>query len=193
MLTSLSFNTISRNVEGLGLSPFVVFSLFAVVVPPSGILQGLLQSRLGRKATSFLALLGTGVLSCGLGLALSYEGSQLNSALLLAFALPTRLGISMCYTLTSQYSSELLPTCVRSRGIATAHLAAAAASFTSPYLIHLGSKFVAGPPLILTVVLLTAAFCTLLLPETNNRWVLRGFSTSDCILNRYPSGNCQSR
>jgi len=35
MLTSLSFNTISRNVEGLGLSPFVVFSLFAVVVPLS--------------------------------------------------------------------------------------------------------------------------------------------------------------
>lgn len=169
MLTSLSFNTISRNVEGLGLSPFVVFSLFALVVPPSGILQGLLQSRLGRKATNFLALLGTGLLSCALGVALTYEGAQLNSTLLLAFALPTRLGISMCYTLTSQYSSELLPTCVRSRGIATAHLAAAAASFTSPYLIHLGSKFVAGPPLILTVLLLLAAFCTLLLPETNNR------------------------
>ncbi|KAH8417696.1 hypothetical protein KR222_004468, partial [Zaprionus bogoriensis] len=169
MLTSLSFNTISRNVEGLGLSPFVVFSLFAVVVPPSGILQGLLQSRLGRKATCFLALLFTGLLSSALGMALLLEGAQLNAALLLAFALPTRLGISMCYTLTSQYSSELLPTCVRSRGMAAAHLAAAAASFTSPYLIHLGSRFAAGPPLILMVVLLIAAGCTLLLPETNNR------------------------
>ncbi|XP_060646563.1 organic cation/carnitine transporter 2 [Drosophila nasuta] len=169
MLTALGFNTISRNVEGLGLSPFVVFSLFAVVVPPSGILQGLLQSRLGRKATNFLALLCTSLLSCALGVALSNEGAQHNATLLLAFALPTRLGISMCYTLTSQYTSELLPTCVRSRGMATAHLAAAAASFTSPYLIHLGSIMAAGPPLILTVVLLTAAGCTLLLPETNNR------------------------
>jgi len=153
----------------VGLSPFVVFSLFAVVVPPSGILQGLLQSRLGRKATSFLALLSTGLLSCALGATLSNEAAQNNATLLLAFALPTRLGISMCYTLTSQYTSELLPTCVRSRGMATAHLAAAAASFTSPYLIHLGTKFAAGPPLILTALLLSAACCTLLLPETNNR------------------------
>ncbi|XP_030553843.1 organic cation transporter protein [Drosophila novamexicana] len=169
MLISLSFNTISRNVEGLGLSPFVVFSLFAVVVPPSGLLQGLLQSRLGRKATCLLALLCTSLLSCALGVCLSFEGAQLNATLLLAFALPTRLGISMCYTTFSQYSSELLPTCVRSRGIATAHLAAAAASVTSPYLIHLGTKFAAGPSLILTALLLTAATCALLLPETNNR------------------------
>ncbi|KAM8706263.1 hypothetical protein ACLKA7_010524 [Drosophila subpalustris] len=169
MMTSLSFNTISRNVEGLGLSPFVVFSLFALVVPPSGILQGLLQSRLGRKATSFLAILSTGLLSCALGVTLSNEGAQNNATLLLAFALPTRLGISMCYTLISQYTSELLPTCVRSRGMATAHLAAAAASFTSPYLIHLGTKFAAGPPFVLTALLLSAACCTLLLPETNNR------------------------
>ncbi|XP_043071053.1 solute carrier family 22 member 5 isoform X2 [Drosophila grimshawi] len=169
MLTSLSFNTISRNVEGLGLSPFVIFSLFALVVLPSGFLQGLLQTRLGRKATCFLALFATSLMSCALGMSLVYEGEQLNATLLLAFALPTRLGISMCYTTTSQYSSELLPTCVRSRGIATAHLAAAAASFASPYLIHLGTKFAAGPPLILTAVLLIAAFCTLFLPETNNR------------------------
>ncbi|XP_017849801.1 organic cation transporter protein isoform X1 [Drosophila busckii] len=167
MLTSLSFNTISRNVEGLGLSPFVIFSLFAVVVVPSGFLQGALQSRLGRKATCFLAFLTTGLLSFGLALALSNE--QNNATLLLLFALPTRLGISMCYTGTSQYCSELLPTCVRSRGMATAHLAAAAASFSSPYLIHLGTSFAAAPPFILTALLLVAAFSTLQLPETNNR------------------------
>ncbi|XP_016936157.4 solute carrier family 22 member 6 [Drosophila suzukii] len=169
MLTSLSFNTISRNVEGLGLSPFVVFSLFAVVVPPSGFIQGLLQSRVGRKATAFLAMLCTGLLSCALGVALSTEGAQSNVTLLLAFALPMRLGISMCYTVTSQFASELLPTCVRSRGIAAVHLAAAGASFVSPYLIHLGTKLAAAPSLILALLLLSAAFCTLLLPETNNR------------------------
>ncbi|XP_023174643.2 organic cation transporter protein [Drosophila hydei] len=169
MLISLSFNTISRNVEGLGLSPFVVFSLFAVVVPPSGLLQGVLQSRLGRKATCFVALFCTSLLACALGVCLTFESVQLNATLLLAFAMPTRLGISICYTTFSQYSSELLPTCVRSRGIATAHLAAAAASVTSPYLIHLGTKFAAGPSFILTALLLTAALSTLLLPETNNR------------------------
>ncbi|XP_068154105.1 solute carrier family 22 member 6 [Drosophila tropicalis] len=169
MLTSLSFNTISRNVEGLGLSPFVVFSLFAVVVPPSGIIQGLLQSRVGRKATAFLAMVATGLLSLALGVALSQEGAQHNVTLLLAFALPMRLGISMCYTVTSQFSSELLPTCVRSRGMAAVHLSAAAASFISPYLIHLGTKLAAAPSLILSVVLLTAALGTLMLPETNNR------------------------
>ncbi|KAH8277174.1 hypothetical protein KR026_006685 [Drosophila bipectinata] len=169
MLTSLSFNTISRNVEGLGMSPFVVFSLFAVAVPPSGLIQGLLQSRVGRKATAFLAMVCTGVLSCALGVALSSEGAQHNVTLLLSFALPMRLGISMCYTVTSQFSSELLPTCVRSRGIAAVHLAAAGASFLSPYLIHLGTKLAAAPSLILALLLLSASVCTLLLPETNNR------------------------
>jgi len=42
------YNTIARNVEGLGISPFIMFSLNALTLPPSGYLQGLLQDRIGR-------------------------------------------------------------------------------------------------------------------------------------------------
>ncbi|XP_030370478.1 organic cation transporter protein-like [Scaptodrosophila lebanonensis] len=169
MLNVLVFNTITRNVEGLGLSPFVVFSLFGLVIPIAGVLQAHMQTRLGRKATVILAMLATGLLCCAMAVALSVEQWQGQFVLFLALTLPMRLGSSMCYTCASLYSSELIPTCVRSRGLAAAHVAGAGISFLSPYLIHMGVKFAAGPSLILAVVLMVCALATLRLPETLNR------------------------
>ncbi|XP_030387129.1 organic cation transporter protein-like [Scaptodrosophila lebanonensis] len=167
MMNSLAFNTISRNVEGLGMSPFIVFSLFALTIPPSGLIQGLMLNRFGRKGTAFLAMMSTGLLALTVGIIQCFDVKGI--AMLLALALPMRLGASMCYSTASQYLSEVMPTCVRSRGIATAHVAGAAASSLSPYLIHLGLKLRAGPSLVLVVVLMSAAAATLMLPETNKR------------------------
>ncbi|XP_022211590.2 organic cation transporter protein [Drosophila obscura] len=163
------YNTIARNVEGLGISPFIMFSLNALTLPPSGYLQGLLQDRIGRKATAVSWMLITGLFAAGAGLVIAQASSQQNFLLLVALTLAARFGVSIADGASAQFSTELIPTCVRGRGVAVVHVAGFAASFLSPYILHLGTYFRPAPSIILGLLFLAGAYVCLLLPETRNR------------------------
>lgn len=162
------YNTIARNVEGLGISPFIMFSLNALTLPPSGYLQGLLQDRIGRKATAVSWMTITGLFAAAAGLVIS-QGSNRNVILLVGLTLAARFGVSIADGASSQFSTELIPTCVRGRGVAVVHVAGFAASFLSPYILHLGTYFRPAPSIILGILFLSGAYVCLLLPETRNK------------------------
>ncbi|KAH8312290.1 hypothetical protein KR044_010102 [Drosophila immigrans] len=168
MLITVCYNIMSRNVEGLGISPFIMFSLTALTLPPSGILQANIQNRIGRKGSSVSAMLLTGLFTAASGIALSLWHHP-SSALLVSLNLIARFGISVCNGSTLLFSTELVPTSVRSRGLSLAHVAGAASSLMSPYIVHLGSYYRAAPSLILCLIFFVSAYVCLLLPETANR------------------------
>ncbi|XP_033163258.1 organic cation transporter protein [Drosophila mauritiana] len=162
------YNTIARNVEGLGISPFIMFSLNALTLPPSGYLQGLLQDRMGRKATAVGWMAITGIFAVAAGLVIS-QGSNRNVLLLVGLTMAARFGVSIADGASSQFSTELIPTSVRGRGVAVVHVAGFAASFLSPYILHLGTYFKPAPSIILGLLFLSGAYVCLLLPETRNK------------------------
>jgi len=63
MVITLCYDAVSRNVEGMGISPFIMFSLSALAVLPSSILLVLLQDRIGRKGMASGSLLVGGLFS----------------------------------------------------------------------------------------------------------------------------------
>lgn len=158
----------SRNVEGLGMSPFVMFTLFALTLPPSGIVQILTQRHLGRKFTSVTSMAVTGALTAASGILLSFWREP-SVAVMVALILASRFGISVTSGATMQMSAELVPTCVRSSGLAVVHVAGAALSFLSPFILHLDTYFRAASSIILCLLLLFSAWICLLLPETRNK------------------------
>ncbi|XP_043654515.1 organic cation transporter protein [Drosophila teissieri] len=162
------YNTIARNVEGLGISPFIMFSLNALTLPPSGYLQGLLQDRMGRKATAVGWMAITGIFAVAAGLVIS-QGSNRNVVLLVGLTMAARFGVSIADGASSQFSTELIPTSVRGRGVAVVHVAGFAASFLSPYILHLGTYFRPAPSIILGLLFLCGAYVCLLLPETRDK------------------------
>lgn len=152
---TLCFNTMTRHVEGLGISPFIIFSLYAFTLPPSGLLLAAIQQRIGRKSTAVTSFLFTGLTAACNGIIMSIWKD--------------RFGMSMCYGATILLSTELVPTCIRSRGLALAHLAGSAFSFFSPYILHMGTYYTAGPSIILCLLFFFGAYVCLMLPETKNR------------------------
>ncbi|KAH8374648.1 hypothetical protein KR200_002676 [Drosophila serrata] len=167
-IITLCYNTMSRNVEGLGMSPFVMFTLFALTLPPSGIVQILTQRHLGRKFTSVTSMVVTGTLTAVSGIMLSVWREP-SVGVMVALMLASRFGISVTSGATMQISAELVPTCVRSSGLAVVHVAGAALSFLSPFILHLDTYFRAGSSIILCLLLLFSAWICLLLPETRNK------------------------
>ncbi|XP_017874246.1 PREDICTED: organic cation transporter 1-like [Drosophila arizonae] len=162
------YNTIARNVEGLGISPFILFSLNALMLPPAGYVQGYLQDVAGRKATAVSWMILTGILATAAGLVISL-GQNRNVYLLVGLTLLTRFGVSIADGVSSQLCTELIPTCVRGRGVAVAHVVGFAASFLSPYILHLGTYYKPAPTIIIGLLFLSGAYVCLLLPETRNK------------------------
>ncbi|KAH8277172.1 hypothetical protein KR026_006680 [Drosophila bipectinata] len=167
-IITLCYNTMSRNVEGLGMSPFVMFTLFALTLPPSGIVQIQAQRHVGRKFTSVTSMTATGVLAAASGIMLSF-GKEPSVAMTVALMLASRFGISVTSGATMQMSAELVPTCVRSSGLAVVHVLGAALSFVSPFILHLDSYFRGSSSIILCMLLFLSAWICLLLPETRNK------------------------
>ncbi|XP_030371152.1 organic cation transporter protein-like [Scaptodrosophila lebanonensis] len=162
------YTTIAPNVEGLGISPFVMFSLNALTVLPSGLLQAELQSRFGRKPTVCFSMFISALLSLITSLVLSQYGAT-NILLLIALMMCVRFGISVCTGAGFQFTTELIPTCVRSRGLAAVHVAGYIVSFLSPYILLLGDYFKPLPSIVLCLLFLTGGYVCLLLPETRNK------------------------
>lgn len=77
MVITLCYDAISRNVEGLGVSPFVMFTLSATAILPACIVLLLLQDLIGRKAMASSSLLVSGIFTAATGIVIAmYQGSQ---------------------------------------------------------------------------------------------------------------------
>jgi hypothetical protein len=76
MVLTLCFDAISRNVDGLGYSPFVMFSITSVTKFPASLVILLLQDRVGRKAMASGSLLISGVFTVASGLVIAFVGAK---------------------------------------------------------------------------------------------------------------------
>lgn len=61
MVITLGYDAISRNVNGLGYSPFFIFSITSTTILPACLFIMVLQDRIGRKAMASGSLLLSGV------------------------------------------------------------------------------------------------------------------------------------
>lgn len=136
MVITLCYDAMSRNVENLGISPFVMFTLSAAAIFPACLVLLALQDRIGRKAMASSSLLISGIFTAISGVIIVYNG--VNSPQLLAtLTVIGRFGVTVAYNSAAQYATELVPTCVRGRGIATVHVAGYALTFFSAYILYL--------------------------------------------------------
>ena len=136
MIITLGYDAISKNVEGLGMSPFILFSLSASAILPACLVLLLLQDRIGRKAMASSSLLVSGVFTAGTGIVLAYQTSHPDPFLLATLSVVGRFGVTVAYNSSAQYAAELIPTCVRGQGVAAAHVAGYALTFFSSYILY---------------------------------------------------------
>ncbi|XP_058979338.1 organic cation transporter protein isoform X2 [Musca domestica] len=172
MVITLCYDAVSRNVQGLGISPFVMFSLSATTILPACLLLIALQDRIGRKAMASMSLLLSGIFISSTGALLfqSVEtaGDQ-NVTLVVILSVIGRFGVTVAYNSGAQYATELIPTCVRGQGVAAVHVMGYAFTFFSSYILHTRQFFSPLPEIILGSISLVGAGLCLLLPETLNR------------------------
>lgn len=169
MVITLCYDAISKNVEGLGISPFVLFTLSSAMILPACLVLLLLQDQIGRKAMASFSLLISGIFTAATGIAIVYQKEYKNPILLASLTMLGRFGVTVAYNSGAQYAAELIPTCVRAQGIAAAHVAGYALTFFSSYILYTATFFPAMPPLILGGLSTMGAFLCLFLPETLNR------------------------
>lgn len=170
MVITLCYDAISKNVEGLGASPFIVFSISASSILPACLVILLLQDRIGRKAMASASLLLSGIITGITGVLLRMnEGAHLSTSLSVTLVTLARFGIVVAYNSSAQYATEIIPCSVRSQGVVATHIVGYAFTFLSTYILHLAVYLNYLPSLVLgTLSILGAALC-LLLPETLNR------------------------
>lgn len=192
MVITLCYDAMSRNVEGLGVSPFLMFTLSASAIFPACLVLLILQDRIGRKAMASSSLLLSGIFTAASGIIIVHHKGVQSPELLVTLSVIGRFGVTVAYNSAAQYATELIPTCVRGRGIATVHVAGYAFTFFSSYILylvriffskipiiidHLITKifsfqshfFLPLPSLVLGVLSLSGSALCLFLPETLNR------------------------
>lgn len=139
MVITLCYDGISRNVEGLGISPFMMFTLSAMAILPGCLVVVALQDRIGRKAMASSSLLLSGVFTAVSGIIIAYQSTAADASLLVTLAVIGRFGVTVAYNSAAQYATELIPTCVRGQGVATVHVAGYAFTFFSAYILYMVS------------------------------------------------------
>lgn len=137
MVITLCYDAMSRNVEGLGVSPFIMFTLSASAIFPACLVLLVLQDRIGRKAMASSSLLLSGIFTAASGVIIVYHKGVKSPELLVTLSVIGRFGVTVAYNSAAQYATELIPTCVRGRGIATVHVAGYAFTFFSSYILYL--------------------------------------------------------
>ncbi|XP_055715910.1 organic cation transporter protein-like [Phlebotomus papatasi] len=173
MVITLCYDCISRNVEGLGLSPFILFSLSATAIFPACLVLWALQDKIGRKAMASSSLLISGIFTTCTGIVLAYQkgAATMSTSLLATLAVIGRFGVTVAYNSSAQYATELIPTSVRAQGVSAVHVAGYAVTFFSTFILYLAHYFKPLPALILGGLSLAGAVLCLFLPETLNRTI----------------------
>lgn len=135
MVITLCYDAISRNVQGLGISPFLMFSFSATAILPACIVLLIFQDRIGRKGMASSSLLISGIFTAATGIITISQQASNNTNLLILLSVLGRFGVTMAFNSGVQYATELIPTCVRAQGVSAVHVAGYAMTFFSPYII----------------------------------------------------------
>lgn len=144
MVITLCYDAMSRNVEGLGISPFTMFTLSASAIFPACLVLLALQDRIGRKAMASSSLLLSGIFTAASGIIILYHRGAKSPELLVTLSVIGRFGVTVAYNSAAQYATELVPTCVRGQGIATVHVCGYAFTFFSSYILYSVSESIVG-------------------------------------------------
>lgn len=168
MVMTLGYDTISRNVNGIGYSPFVVFTLGSSTIFPACILITTLQDKIGRKALASGSLFVSALCMFGSSMAQIFLVDP-TPTLILILSIIARLSINITYNSGAQYAVELIPTVVRGQGVSFIHVVGYGASFFSPYILYMTNFWKPSPEVILAALLIMGAIACLFLPETLNR------------------------
>lgn len=169
MVITLCYDAISRNVEGFGVSPFLMFSISGTSILPACIVILLLQDRIGRKAMASSSLVLSGLITVATGILLKILDKTLDSCVAIALIMIARFGIVIAYNSSAQYATEIIPTSVRGQGVVLVHIAGYALTFLSSYILYLSHYLNYLPSMVLGALSVTGAALCLLLPETRDR------------------------
>ncbi|XP_011196893.1 organic cation transporter-like protein [Zeugodacus cucurbitae] len=169
MIVTISFDVISRNMEGLGTSPFTLFSISSLAYIPGGLTIIFLQNRIGRKGMAFGSLFVSAIIVTLTGFMIALLDPEKNVVLLAIMVTLGRYGVIVSYDAEAQYAAEFIPTTVRGRGLANIHVIGYGFAMLSSYVIYLGLYFKPLPSIVISVVMLCGAVLCLALPETLNQ------------------------
>ncbi|KAH8411195.1 hypothetical protein KR222_011699, partial [Zaprionus bogoriensis] len=167
-IISAGAGVITRTMDGMGISALILLCLNALSLLPSGLVQGQFQQRYGRKATSTGSMISLSLFSIALGLCLTWYQKK-KKYWIIFLAVSTRFCSSMSYQSSSLFITELIPTSVRSRGVAFFYVATNLGGFITPFIQHLGIYGIGFPFFAVVLCSLLSTYLCLLLPETSNR------------------------
>ncbi|XP_065372058.1 organic cation transporter-like protein [Calliphora vicina] len=169
VIITMAFDIISRNMEGLGTSPFKLFSFSSIVYVPAGLTIIAFQNIIGRKGMATVSLLGGSIITAVTGFLIAFLDPKSNAILLAIMVGLGRYGAVVAYDAEVQYCTEIVPTSVRGRAVANIHVLGYACSFLNSYVIYLGNYYQPLPSIFISVIMLIGAGLCLCLPETLNK------------------------
>ncbi|XP_067614388.1 organic cation transporter-like protein isoform X2 [Eurosta solidaginis] len=169
MIVTLSFDIISRNMEGFGSSPFLLFSLTSLSYIPAGFTIILLQNRIGRKGMACASFFVGGIITAATGILIALLDFKEHATIMGCMIGLARYVAVVSYEAEAQYAAEIIPTSVRGSGVANIHVVGYAFSFLSAYVIYLSAIFKPLPSILIAILMLMGAALCLYLPETLNK------------------------
>ncbi|KAL7728419.1 hypothetical protein ACLKA6_005178 [Drosophila palustris] len=169
MIITVAFDILSRNMEGMGTSPFKLFSYTGITVLPAGLTIILFQNYIGRKGMACASLFVGAIITAATGFILA-SLNPADHALVLALMVGLgRYGAVVAYDAEAQYAAEIIPTSVRGRGMSNIHVVGYAFGFFSSYIIFLGTIYKPLPSIFISLLMFIGAALCLTLPETLNK------------------------
>ncbi|EDV43372.1 uncharacterized protein Dana_GF16555 [Drosophila ananassae] len=166
VIITLSCDVINRNMEGLGTSPFKLFSFTSVVYLPAGVAILLLQNKIGRKGMACAALFVGGLITTATGLLIAHLDPSENALLLAVMVALGRFGATISYDAEIQYAAEIIPTSVRGQAVSNIHVVGLASSSLAFYVIYLAKYYKPLPSIFISCLMFFGAGLCLTLPET---------------------------
>ncbi|XP_011704164.1 PREDICTED: organic cation transporter protein-like isoform X3 [Wasmannia auropunctata] len=161
-LTMIAFDGHVYSLKLIPSSVFVSFSLACATELPAGLLLTLLLDRWGRRFCGFITLAMTCLFSFAELLLQSIVAKLTMSVL-------SRFFLNMAANVGLQYAAELLPTPIRTQGVALIHIFGIIAHSIAPYVVDSAKIWEGLPMMIISIVSFAAATLILFLPETLGR------------------------
>ncbi|XP_030372130.1 carcinine transporter [Scaptodrosophila lebanonensis] len=159
MAMSLLYDGHVRAGSVLDNNVLIIFTIACATEIPGNLLLILTLDRVGRRWSSFISTICSGIFSL-IAAKLSSASSMIVAAIV------GRFFANISYNIGLQWAAEVLPTVVRAQGVAFIHTLGFMAMMTSPPIIYLSQVSMSLMLSILGCVGIVAGILTLLLPET---------------------------
>ncbi|EDW68104.1 organic cation transporter protein [Drosophila virilis] len=187
VIITLSYDVINRNMEGLGTSPFKLFSYTSINYLPAGCTILLLQNNIGRKGMACGALMVGGIITTVTGFLIAFLDPKENALLLAIMIGLGRYGVTVSYDAEIQYAAEIIPTSVRGRALSNIHVVGLASNSLVFYVIYLAKFYKPLPSIFISCLMFLGAGLCLTLPETLNQKLPENLAEAESFVKKQPS------